>query len=91
MTGQDASSTLAEHHIVLNKNVIPFDKLNPNLTSGIRFGTAAATARGMGKAEMLKIGEWTSFILKNWQNRTKIAPIKELAGKLADSFPIYTY
>ena len=91
MTGQDASSTLASHNIVLNKNVIPFDKLSPNLTSGIRIGTAAATSRGMGKEEMLKIGEWISFILKNWQNASKIAPIKEKALKLADAFPVYTY
>ena len=91
MTGQDASSTLASHNIVLNKNVIPFDKLSPNLTSGIRIGTAAATSRGMGKEEMLKIGEWISFILKNWQNASKIAPIKEKALKLAGAFPVYTY
>jgi glycine hydroxymethyltransferase len=91
MTGQDASTTLASHNIVLNKNVIPFDKLSPNLTSGIRVGTAAATSRGMGKEEMLKIGEWISFVLKNWQNNSKIAPIKEKAGKLADAFPVYTY
>lgn len=91
MTGQDASSTLASHNIVLNKNVIPFDRLSPNLTSGIRIGTAAATSRGMGKDEMLKIGEWISFILKNWQNAPKIAPIKEKALKLADAFPVYTY
>jgi len=91
MTGQDASSTLAAHNIVLNKNVIPFDKLNPTLTSGIRIGTAAATTRGMGKEEMLKIGEWISFILKNWQNKTKIAPVKEKARKLALDYPVYTY
>jgi glycine hydroxymethyltransferase len=91
MTGQDASSTLAAHNIVLNKNVIPFDKLSPNLTSGIRIGTAAATSRGMGRAEMIKIGEWISFILKNWQNPSKIAPVKEMAGSMADSFPVYTY
>ena len=72
MTGQDASSTLAAHNIVLNKNVIPFDRLNPTLTSGIRIGTAAATTRGMGKEEMLKIGEWISFVLKNWQNLSLI-------------------
>lgn len=91
MTGQDASTTLASHNIVLNKNVIPFDKLSPNLTSGIRIGTAAVTARGMGMEEMFKIGEWISFVLKNWQNKSKIASVKEKAGKLADSFPVYTY
>jgi glycine hydroxymethyltransferase len=91
MTGQDASATLASLNIVLNKNVIPYDKLNPNLTSGIRIGAAAATSRGMGKEEMLKIGEWISFVLKNWQNKTKIAPIKAKARELAEDFPVYTY
>ena len=41
--------------------------------------------------EMLRIGEWISFILKNWQNKTKIAPIKEKARKLALDYPVYTY
>ena len=91
MTGQDASTTLASHNIVLNKNVIPFDKLSPNLTSGVRIGTAAATSRGMGKEEMFMIGEWISFIIKNWKDKSKIAPIKEKALKLADAFPVYTY
>ena len=91
MTGQDASATLASLNIVLNKNVIPYDKLNPNLTSGIRIGAAAATSRGMGKEEMLKIGEWISFVLKNWQNKTKIAPIKAKARELAEDFPVYSY
>jgi len=91
MTGQDASTTLASLNIVLNKNVIPYDKLSPNLTSGIRIGAAAATSRGMGKEEMLKIGEWISFVLKNWQNKSKIAPIKAKARELAESFPVYTY
>jgi len=91
MTGQDASTTLASLNIVLNKNVIPYDKLSPSLTSGIRIGAAAATSRGMGKEEMLKIGEWISFVLKNWQNKSKIAPIKAKARELAESFPVYTY
>lgn len=91
MTGQDASSTLASLNIVLNKNVIPFDKLNPNLTSGIRIGTAAVTSRGMGKEEMLKLGEWISFVLKNWKDKTKILPIRRKARELAEAFPVYTY
>lgn len=91
MTGQDASSALASLNIVLNKNVIPFDKLNPNLTSGIRIGTAAVTSRGMGKEEMLKLGEWISFVLKNWKDKIKILPIRRKARELAEAFPVYTY
>ena len=91
MTGNDASTTLDSLNIVLNKNVIPYDKLNPNLCSGIRIGTAAVTTRGMGKKEMIEIAEMISFVLKNWQNPSKISPVKEQAKKLAEKFPVYAY
>ena len=41
----------------VNKNAVPNDPLPPMVTSGLRLGTPAATTRGMGRAEMLKLGD----------------------------------
>jgi glycine hydroxymethyltransferase len=89
MTGYEASETLASAGIILNKNVIPYDTLNPNITSGIRIGTPAATTRGMGTEEMHKIGEFVTFALKNREDRTAIAGLAVKVKKLAEDFPIY--
>jgi len=89
MTGYEASDTLASAGIILNKNVIPYDTLNPNITSGIRIGTPAATTRGMGVKEMHKIGEFITFALKNREDKTAIADLANRVKKLAQDFPVY--
>jgi glycine hydroxymethyltransferase len=43
--------------LAVNKNAVPGDPRPPMVTSGLRLGTAAATTRGMGKDEMLKVGD----------------------------------
>lgn len=45
INGLQAETLLHKLNITLNKNSIPFDKLNPRLGSGIRIGTAAMTSR----------------------------------------------
>ena len=56
VTGKEAEALLDEIGITVNKNAIPFDKLPPNTSSGIRVGTPAATTRGFGPDEMRAIG-----------------------------------
>lgn len=56
VTGRDAERLLDEIGITVNKNAIPFDKNPPNVASGIRIGTPAATTRGFGEAEMREVG-----------------------------------
>jgi glycine hydroxymethyltransferase len=90
LTGYEASETLASAGIILNKNVIPYDTLNPNITSGIRIGTPAATTRGMGAEEMHRIGEFITFALKNSEDKTAIADLAVKVKKLAEDFPVYS-
>lgn len=90
ITGSDAAKLLASAGIVLNCNVIPYDKLSPTVTSGIRIGTPAVTTQGMGTDEMHKIGDYISGVLKNRDKPKVIKDIKEKVIKLAHEFPVYS-
>ena len=90
INGMEAQNVLSSVGIVLNKNVIPYDKLNPDLTSGIRIGTPAVTTQGMGTEEMYKIGELISYTLKNRENKTKLKDISKKVKELVSDFPVYT-
>jgi len=52
ITGKDAEEVLGRAGITVNKNSIPFEKLGPFVTSGIRLGTPAITTRGLNEPEM---------------------------------------
>ncbi|MCJ7727585.1 MAG: serine hydroxymethyltransferase [Actinobacteria bacterium] len=90
LTGYEAVGILSSVGIIINKNVIPFDKLDPIITSGIRIGTPAVTTQGMGVEEMYKIGELISSTLKNRKNNTKLKEIGKKVKNLAGDFPVYT-
>lgn len=90
ISGYEASEALASVGIILNKNVIPYDPLNPNITSGIRIGTPAVTTQGMGPDEMVRIGEYIIFALKNRDNKTALSELAVKVKKLASEFPVYT-
>lgn len=90
LTGYEAVGTLSSVGIIINKNVIPFDKLAPTITSGIRIGTPAVTTQGMGVEHMYKIGEYISCALKNRGNPSKLKEIASKVKKLANDFPVYS-
>ena len=52
ITGKQAEISLELAGITVNKNMVPFDKRSPFVTSGIRIGTPALTTRGMKEKEM---------------------------------------
>jgi glycine hydroxymethyltransferase len=89
ITGAEAVDTLTSVGIIVNKNVIPFDKLSPTVASGIRIGTPAVTTQGMGVEEMYKIGELISSALKNRNNNIKLKEISKKVKRLAGDFSFY--
>src|SRR5206468_6907741 len=88
VTGKEAEHLLDEIGITVNKNQIPFDKLPPNTSSGIRVGTPAVTSRGMGPDEMAEIG---ALIADAIERRDDAAELDRLAGRvgaISARFPV---
>lgn len=65
LTGRQGEKILYEAKLTSNRNMIPFDPNGPWYTSGVRLGTAALTTLGMGKDEMVAIGQIIAILLKN--------------------------
>lgn len=63
LTGRQAELLLSRAGITQNRNMVPFDKNGAWYTSGVRFGTAALTARGLGKEEMTTIADMICDLL----------------------------
>lgn len=89
MTGKDASSALGQVNITVNKNLIPFDKMGADVTSGIRIGTPAVTTRGLKEPQMRKIAKFINDCLEASDNPNKLEDIKKEVIKLTKQFPVY--
>lgn len=90
ITGLDAQNALDSVNITVNKNTIPFEKLSPFVTSGIRIGTPAITTRGMKEEEMETVGRLIDKTLNNLNDETIYANIRNEVKKLVKAFPLYT-
>ena len=89
VTGKLAEEKLEEAGITCNKNAIPNDPEKPFITSGIRLGTPAITARGMKEEEAVKIGQMILKVLENIHDSEKIKEVKNEVLKLTERFPLY--
>jgi len=87
LTGKVAAKALDQAGIIVNKNSIPFDKESPFVTSGVRFGTPAATTRGMKESEMQEIGALIMKVLNNVDNDAVKAEVRREVENLAMRFP----
>jgi len=88
VTGKQAQDALDLAGITCNKNTIPFETRSPMDPSGIRLGTPAITTRGMKEPEMLKIADWIDRVVSDWQNKEKLAAVKEEVKTLCLNFPV---
>ena len=93
ITGTNAEAALERSGLTCNKNGIPFDPLPPSVTSGVRFGSAAATTRGFGVNEFKLIGNFIADVLDSFENNNSNDKIEFLVNekvlKLCLKFPIY--
>ena len=92
ITGKDAEEALGRAGITVNKNSIPFEKLSPFITSGIRIGTPVTTSRGMKEPEMEVIAKLIVDVLKKPNDNNLIVRTRKKVLELCDAFPIkYVY
>jgi len=92
-TGKQAQAILGEVNITVNKNLIPFDKKSPVVTSGVRLGTPAVTTRGMKISQMNQIAEIMDTVIKEdfKLSYSKVHKIKKRVHNLTRAFPMYKY
>lgn len=87
MTGKELETLLDDCNITVNKNAVPFDKMPPSKTSGIRIGTPAVTSRGMGEPQMRIIADCIADVIRNGENAKK--SVLERVRELTRKFPLY--
>ena len=89
ITGKDAEEVLVRAGITVNKNSIPYEKLSPFVTSGIRLGTPIITTRGMQEPEMKIIAGLIVDVLKNHKNDSLILNTRAKVRELCEVFPFF--
>ena len=89
VSGKAAEKSLEKAGITVNKNMVPFDKKSPFITSGIRVGTPALTTRGMGVNEMIQIVDLIDQVICNIEDEKVSNIVNEKVKELCQSFPLY--
>ena len=86
LTGKAVEKLLDAAHITANKNTIPNDPQSPFVTSGIRLGTPAITARGMNVSDMDRIAEAIALVVKGGEE--KVEEASKIVAKLTEKYPL---
>ena len=87
VTGKELQNRLDEVHITVNKNAIPNDPQKPNVTSGVRIGTPAATTRGMNEDDMRIIGQCIYRAATDFE--ASADDIRAQVASLMEKYPLY--
>jgi glycine hydroxymethyltransferase len=89
ITGKVAEESLEAAGITVNKNTIPYDERPPLVASGVRIGTPALTTRGMGEAEMDRVGDLVAEVLADPESESVRDAVREKVEELTARFPLY--
>ncbi|WP_370632531.1 serine hydroxymethyltransferase [Marinilactibacillus sp. Marseille-P9653] len=89
MNGKQAEALLDSVGITVNKNTIPFERLSPFKTSGIRIGTPAITTRGFDEVASKKVAELIVQTLENKEDEAQLSEIKKAVRELTKQYPLY--
>lgn len=91
ITGKDAEKVLVRADITANKNMVPFDDKSPFVTSGIRFGTAAITTRGLKEEEMNTIVDLIDEVLTNSEDGDAIIKVRKKVNDLMKERALFNF
>ena len=89
ISGKKAEQALVKADITANKNMVPFDDKSAFITSGIRFGVAAVTTRGMVESDMQFVVDAIDRVLLNTDSETEIATVKKQVNEFMGQFILY--
>lgn len=92
LTGADASVELEGAGITVNKNLMAGDAGSPQMTSGLRLGTSAGTARGLDTKAFELLGGWIAEVLQSMvagDLAATRASVRSRVNELVAAHPIY--
>lgn len=89
ISGKKAEQVLGQADITANKNMVPYDDKSAFVTSGIRFGVAAITTRGMNETHIPFVVDAIDTALMNADNETVLANTKKEVNKFMEQFVLY--
>lgn len=89
ISGKKAEQTLGHADITANKNMVPYDDKSAFVTSGIRFGVAAVTTRGMLEKDMQFVVDAIDRSLMNADDAAILADVKKQVNGFMEQFILY--
>lgn len=89
ISGKKAENTLGLTDITANKNMVPFDDKSAFVTSGIRFGVAAITTRGMKEEHMPFVVDMIDKTLMNADDINYLSFLKKEVNSFMKQFRLY--
>jgi len=87
VTGKELEKRLDQVYITANKNTIPGEPLSPFVTSGVRLGTPAVTARGLQPEDMPIIAKCIWLAATDFEAQQDY--IRAEVTKLCEKYPLY--
>lgn len=88
IAGRDCEQALEKVGISVSRSTIPNDPNPPMNPSGVRFGTPAATTRGMQEDEMKLLVSLIDKAIINRDKESDLAEIKKQVAELCVKFPV---
>jgi len=89
ISGKKAENILGEADITANKNMVPYDDKSAFVTSGIRFGVAAITTRGMKEEHMEFVVNAIDTALMNADDAAALSKLKGNVNEFMSQFVLY--
>ena len=90
ISGKFAEEALVKAEITANKNMVPFDDKSPFVTSGIRFGVAAITTRGLEESDMITIVDLIDRVITKPNDTLNINNVAKEVHQLMGGRPLFS-